>query len=185
MQPSLRGVNVALGLKTPSNAGLIELPLMPEFEGERNRINFVCLPPSRLVAPAVEFAVMGATEGNGEFVTDPAAEGARLGEAQMVRVRRRAPAHQAGLPRDEFAVLLVAQAHDLAEGANPFGSRRGARDLGGARANARISCPCGIARLRGSAHGVDRFTTGKGREPRLEMRLDRLGIRRSERVLDG
>jgi len=120
LQPSLRGVNVALGLKTPSNAGLIELPLMPELEGERNRINFVCVPPSRLVAPAVEFAVMGATEGNGEFVTDPTAEGARLGKAQMMRVRRRTTAHKTRFACDKPSVLLVAQPDAFLENWSAF-----------------------------------------------------------------
>ena len=104
-----RGVVVALGLKTPSNAGLIELPLMPEPEGERHRIDFVGLPPSRLVALSVELAVVEATERNGKFVADPAAERARLGKAEMVRIGRRTAAHKAGLACDKFAVLLVAQ----------------------------------------------------------------------------
>ena len=103
------GVNVALGLKTPSNARLLELPLMPELEGERNWINFVGLPPRRLVALAVELAVVDATERNGELVADPPAEGARLGETQMVRIARRTTAHEARLACDKLPVLLVAQ----------------------------------------------------------------------------
>ena len=59
---------------------------MPELKGERNWINFVGLPPSRLVAFAVEFSVVEAAERNGELVADPAAEGARLGKAQMMRI---------------------------------------------------------------------------------------------------
>jgi hypothetical protein len=71
-----------------SNAGLLELPLMPELEGERNRIDFVGLPPSRLAAVSVELAVVEATERNSELVANPATEGARLGKAQMVRIGR-------------------------------------------------------------------------------------------------
>ena len=100
---------MSLGLKTRSNSGLIELPLMPEPESERNRINFVGLPPSRLVALAVEFAVVEATERNGKFVADPAAEGARLGKAQMVRIGRHTTAHKARLACYKLSVLLVAQ----------------------------------------------------------------------------
>jgi hypothetical protein len=105
----LCGVNVAPGLETPSNSCFIELPLMPELERHRDRINFVGLPPSRLVAHTVEFAVVEATERNGELIADPATEGARLSKAQMVRIGRRTTAHEARLACDKLAVLLVAQ----------------------------------------------------------------------------
>ena len=88
---------------------MIELPLMPEPEGERNRINFVGLPPSRLVAVAVELTVVEATERNSELVADPATEGARLGKAQMVRIGWHTTAREARFARDKSPMLLVAQ----------------------------------------------------------------------------
>ena len=104
-----RGVVFAPALKAPSNTCLIELPLMPEPEGERNRINFLGLPPSRLVALAVELAMVEATERNGELVADPAAESARLSKAQMMRIGRHATAHEARFACDKPAVLLIPQ----------------------------------------------------------------------------
>ena len=45
------------------------------------------------------------------FVADLSAERARLGEANVMRLGRRAAADDAGLSGDELAVLLVAQAN--------------------------------------------------------------------------
>src|SRR5271157_3262181 len=48
--PAHRSWHSEYVLKPPSNACLIELPLMPELEGERNWIASIGLLPSRLVA---------------------------------------------------------------------------------------------------------------------------------------
>ena len=52
--------------------------------------------------------MMSAAKGYDELVTDPAAERARLGKSQMVRVRRPASAKQARLRGYEFQVRAVA-----------------------------------------------------------------------------
>ena len=59
---------------------------------------------------------MGAAERDGEFIADLAAHGARLREADMVRVRRYGAAKQARLGSDVAQVLLVAHAVGLWEG---------------------------------------------------------------------
>src|SRR5271167_5193098 len=58
---------------------------------------------------AVEIPVMEAADGDRVFVADLTAQGARLGEANVVRFAWRPAAHNAGLRRDISAVLLVAK----------------------------------------------------------------------------
>ena len=52
-----------------------------------------------------------------ELVAYPAAECARLGKGEVVRIRRHAPAHEAGLPEHEIPVIPVAKANRFAQGA--------------------------------------------------------------------
>ena len=88
---------------------------MPELQGERHWVDLERLPPSDLLAPPVKLAMVNTTERNRELIADPAAEGAWLGEAEMVRIARDAAAHHTGLPCDELPVLLVAQSDALLE----------------------------------------------------------------------
>ena len=46
---------------------------MPQFEGDRKRVDFECFPPGKFVPAPMQFAMMQATERNGKFVTDFAA----------------------------------------------------------------------------------------------------------------
>ena len=66
-----------------------------------------------LVAVAVQFAMMEATDRDRVFVADLAPDRARLGEANVMRLARRPAADNAGLSGYELAVLLVAQANGL------------------------------------------------------------------------
>ena len=67
-------------------------------------------PPSRFVASAVQPAMVGGAERNGELVADPSAKGAWLSETEMVRkIAWGASAHETGLAGDEFAMLFIAQ----------------------------------------------------------------------------
>jgi hypothetical protein len=91
------------------------LRLSPQVQGERHRVDLDGPPPSSLVAPAVKFTMVDPAERNREFVADPAAEGARLGEAQVVRIGRHTTAHEARLACDKLAVLLVAQPNAFLE----------------------------------------------------------------------
>ena len=93
----------------------IELSQLPELQGERHWIDLDRLPPSGLFAPPVKLAMVNTTERNRELIADLASEGARLGEAEMVRIARRAAAHHTGLPCDELPVLLIAQSDALRE----------------------------------------------------------------------
>ena len=69
----------------------------------------------------MQLVMMEAAQGNRELVADPAPERARLRKAQMVRVGRRAAAHDAWLPGYELAVILVAQANGLGDEPGPAG----------------------------------------------------------------
>jgi hypothetical protein len=70
-------------------------------------------PPRSLVAVPVQLAMVEAANRDGEFVADFASERARLGKTKMMRFGRGAATHDAGLPRDKFAVFLIAQADRL------------------------------------------------------------------------
>jgi hypothetical protein len=71
--------------------------MQPEPPRNRQWINLGRLPPRGLVTMPVQLAMMDAANRDSELVTDFAAERAWLGKAQMVRIRRRTAAHQAGL----------------------------------------------------------------------------------------
>ena len=87
--------------------------MLPEPFGHGQWINFDILPPCELCALPVELAVMVPAQRDSELIADLAAEGAGLGKTQMMRVRRRASAHQARLGGDVSAVALVAPAAGL------------------------------------------------------------------------
>jgi len=92
-------------LRSPLYVRSIELPLLPKFKSQGDGVDFDRLPPSRLVAPPVKLTVVRTTERHRELVADLPTEGAGLSEAQMVRVARGAPAHEAGLACTEFPVF--------------------------------------------------------------------------------
>ena len=92
-------------LRSASYVRSIELPLLPKFKSQGDGVDLNPLPPRSLVAPPVKLAVVRTTERHGELVADPPTEGAGLSEAQMVRVARGAPAHEAGLACTEFPVF--------------------------------------------------------------------------------
>src|ERR1700722_5385172 len=82
----------------------------PQLEGYGQRIDTDSSPPRGFIAVSVKITVMQSTDRDRIFVTDLAPNCARLGEANMVRLARRAAADDARLSRDEFAVFLIAQA---------------------------------------------------------------------------
>ncbi len=84
---------------------------LPKDERDRNRIKADCSPPRRLVAVAMEFAVVETADRDCVFVADLASKRPRLGEANVMGFRGRSAAHNARLGSDELAVLLVAQAN--------------------------------------------------------------------------
>src|SRR5260370_38421113 len=55
-------------------------------------------------------------EWDGELIGDSPAQGTRLCKGEVVRIRRHAAAHKAGLPQNELPVVLITQANRLARG---------------------------------------------------------------------
>src|ERR1700679_1376691 len=86
-----------------------------------------CCPPGRLVATAMDLAMMAAAQRHRELVADLAAERTRLCKTQMMRVGRRAATDQAGLLHHEAKVLAVAKATRLRVVQFAFVDRRLAR----------------------------------------------------------
>jgi hypothetical protein len=79
-------------------------------------IDLVLSPPGGFIPAEVKFAVMDTAERYGEFIAHLAPHGARLCEAEMVRIRRASSADQAGLRGDEGPMILVSFAPGLAKG---------------------------------------------------------------------
>jgi hypothetical protein len=91
-----------------SNVRLAHVGLFPERMGYLYRIKTGTVPPTPFVRRAMRFAVMHAAKRDGELITDFSPEGARLGKAQVMRIRWLTATHQTGLLRNVVEVLLVA-----------------------------------------------------------------------------
>jgi hypothetical protein len=91
-------------------ARAVEPGSLPQIMGYHDRINLVGLPPCGLIAVPVECAVMASAERHGEFIADPAAEGARLCKPQVMSIRGPPPADQARLRRHKPEMRTVAVA---------------------------------------------------------------------------
>ena len=63
----------------------------------------------------MEFAVVGPANRDDEFVAYPSSECAGLCEGEVMRIRRDAAAHEAGLSQHELPVVLIAQANRFAQ----------------------------------------------------------------------
>ena len=87
--------------------------MLPESQSNRKRIDVAFLPPGKLVAHAVKFAMMEPTQWDRELIRNPASHGPRLREPKMVGLARRATAYRAWLPADETQVMFVASATRL------------------------------------------------------------------------
>jgi hypothetical protein len=94
----------AIGLNSP----LIDAGVFPQLAGDVDGIDAGRLPPSLLVAGAMDRAMMNPAERHGEFIAGLAAECARLQITKMMRVRRPATADEAWLLGDRAKVLPVA-----------------------------------------------------------------------------
>jgi hypothetical protein len=79
----------------------------PQHTGCDGRIKACGFPPSGFVAAAVNLAMVSATHGNRELVTDLAPEGSTLREAQMVGIRRLPAANEASLRSHVSDVVAV------------------------------------------------------------------------------
>jgi hypothetical protein len=66
----------------------------------------------------MELAVVGPANRDDEFVAYPSSQCARLCKGEVMRIRRQAAAHKAGLPQHEFPMVLIAQANWLTQTAD-------------------------------------------------------------------
>ena len=81
--------------------------LFPQLSGRLQNVDFLLLPPVDFVAGLVQLPVMSAAEGDGELVADFHADGAGLGEAQVVGVGWLPAADETGLGRHKPQVSPV------------------------------------------------------------------------------
>jgi hypothetical protein len=81
--------------------------LSPQRKRNDQRLDARLLPPRCFVTMPVDFAMVEPTNRNCEFVAHLSPERARLGKAQVMRVGRCPAANNAGMGRDEPAVLFV------------------------------------------------------------------------------
>jgi hypothetical protein len=63
----------------------------------------------------MQLPVMEPADWDDELVAHSPSEGTWLGKREVVRVRRHATAHEAGLPSHESSVVLIAQATRFAQ----------------------------------------------------------------------
>ena len=82
--------------------------MLPEPERDWKRIDVELLPPRGLITGAMQLAVMDSANRDGELVAHPVSKRTRLGKREVMRIRRHAAAHKAGLPQDEPEVVLIA-----------------------------------------------------------------------------
>jgi hypothetical protein len=104
------------GIEVLLNGCPVEPSVLPQPLGHHRRVDAGGLPPIGLVAMPVHGPMVGAAERNGEFVADPAPQGSRLHEPQMVRIRRLPSAQKARLRRYELQMGAIAIAARFAEG---------------------------------------------------------------------
>src|SRR6516162_64081 len=79
------------------NGWVVRPRVLPKPQRHWNRINVESLPPCGFVSGAMELAVMRPADRHDELIAHSAPECARLGEGEVMRVRRYAAAHQARL----------------------------------------------------------------------------------------
>jgi hypothetical protein len=90
------------------NFSLIDAGIFPQLTRDFDWIDAGRLPPTALVAGAMDGAMMDTAERHGEFIAGLAAERARLQVAQVMRVGWLAAADEAWLLGDGAKVLPVA-----------------------------------------------------------------------------
>ena len=140
----------AVGLDPP----LIYAGVFPQLTGDLEWIDAGRLPPSSLVAGAMDRAMMDTAEGHGEFVAGLAAERARLQVAKVMRVGWLATADEARLLGDRAKVLPVAIATRRGNREHALVDAGGLVELGACCRNVvswgSASSNCGSIIVRGS-----------------------------------
>ena len=82
--------------------------LKPQGSGGGQWIDSRSAPPRSFVAVAMKLAMMPPAQRDGELIADLAPESPRLGETQMMRVRRAATADKTRLLGDIANMLAIA-----------------------------------------------------------------------------
>ena len=75
------------------NDWIVRPRLLPELQGDWNRINVESLPPCGLVSGAMQLAVMGPADRHDKLIAHSVPQCARLREGEVMRVRRYTAAH--------------------------------------------------------------------------------------------
>jgi hypothetical protein len=82
----------------------------PKLQRDGERIEFPRSPPGWLIARAVDRVVMPHAKGHRVFIRDLHGHGARLGEADVMGLRRTSPANEAGMAGHKREVVSIANA---------------------------------------------------------------------------
>ena len=114
------------------------MALLPKPSGDLQGVDLPLLPPGNLIAGLMQLPMMASAKGNGEFIADFHADGAGLGEPQVMRIAGLPSTDQARLGRDEVEVRPVAYALWLGDRKDAFVDPTG-RQIGGRRGK-RWSC---------------------------------------------
>ena len=92
----------------------------PQGARRHDRINTRLVPPCRLVAGAMDFAMVATAQRDGELIADLAAERSTLRETQMMGVGWTSTTNQTRLLRDIPDVVAVADTAWLGESESAF-----------------------------------------------------------------
>ena len=112
-------------LPASSHIVFLSAGVAPELFRDRSGVDLELPPPGPFIAAVVQLTMVCTAERDGVLVADLAAERSRLGEAEVVRIARRAAADEAGLGGHEVQVVLVALADRLADGQRNCCARAG------------------------------------------------------------
>jgi hypothetical protein len=88
----------------------VEPGSLPQLMSYYDRINAVAPPPCDLVAVSMKRPMVTPAQRHGEFIANPASEGARLCEPQVMCIRRAPPADETRLRRNKPEMRAVAVA---------------------------------------------------------------------------
>jgi hypothetical protein len=106
------------GIDVLPNGRPVEPGVLPQPVRHRHRVDVRGLPPRRLIAVPVKGAMVGAAERHRELIADPAAQGPRLHESEVMGVARLPPAEQVtcarSVPSSAAAVKDGPSSHHIA-----------------------------------------------------------------------
>ena len=128
---------------------------------------------------------MDAANRDGKLVAHSTPKCTRLRKREVMRIRRRSPAHKARLPRYELPVLLIAEANRFTQRTDRASARPFFGHCRSVRTSARTRLPGGYCASIGHRIGLaacDWVIPDRG-EPYLKLLFDNLGIARCQGIL--